>query len=428
MMKATRRLTYIGCVAATFLTLSSSCSLNIQSRHKSAAYSAKELSVKPEQIRLHMRALVEPFVGEIEQSADEIAAGTSSISVKRAAIRWKIEGVPALRSALFQPNPFTAVLDTWVLMYQMADYFETGPGRAELSSDAPRAVNTCLKMEEELNQLASTFPKSHDVKKVRDAARAWATDHPIRYAIRNRETTLSRITQQQVGSNWTAGEILADVASTADDLNREIQIYSDHLFRQARWEVELLKLDLPTTEVMPLAERAVKSSERAAETFDDLAPVIKTAADAAAGAADAATKFTTSAPTLVAAERRAAVEAINSDLRETFTFLQHERIASLEQISLERIAILQQLHEERVAAVGELGDAIAKQREALGRDIEQEGLRIVDHAAWRFFELATIILGLLFVASTVLLFIIRRMFLPPGQRHQAIDERPPRAA
>ena len=118
-----------------------------------------------------MRSLVEPFTGEIEHSADEIAAGTSDISVKRAAIRWKIEGVPALRTALFQPNPFTSVLDTWVLMYQMANYFESGPGRTDLGPAATHAVDTCLRMEDELNGIVATFVVSHDVTKVRVAAK-----------------------------------------------------------------------------------------------------------------------------------------------------------------------------------------------------------------------------------------------------------------
>jgi hypothetical protein len=30
------------------------------------------------------------------------------------------------------------VLDSWVLVYQMANYFESGPGRAEFGPTAPR--------------------------------------------------------------------------------------------------------------------------------------------------------------------------------------------------------------------------------------------------------------------------------------------------
>jgi hypothetical protein len=375
-----------------------------------------------------MRSLVGPFSGEIEHSADEIAAGTSETSVKRAAIRWKIDGVPALRSALFQPNPFTSVLDTWALMYQMANYFESGPGRAEFGPAASRAVETCLRMEGELNRIVSTFVFSHDVTKVRMAAKKWAIDHPIRYRIDDRETTLSRVTEQDVGVKWTAGDLIAEVEITADDLNREIQIYSDQLFKQAVWEAELLKLDFPTSEALPLAERAVKTSERAVATLDDLAPNIKTAVEATTNAADAATKLTSNVPALVASERKAAFEEVNKDLRKTLTFLDGERIASFEQISRERIAVLQQLDAERMAAVRELHEIATSERVALSRDLEQAGLRIVDHAAWRLSELVTIVLGLSFLAAVLFLFIVRRLFFSSRGSRQWIEPNRPRGA
>jgi hypothetical protein len=357
-------------------------------------------------MRLRMRSLIEPFAGEIEQSADEIAAATSDISVKRATIRWKIEGVPALRSALFQPNPFTAVLDTWVLTYQMANYFESGPGRNEFGPAAPRAMDTCFRIENELNQIVSTFTVSREATKVQEGAKKWAMDHPIRYSIRDRETTLSRVTETDIGVEWTSGEIIAELATTADDLHREIQIYSDHLFRQARWEAELLKLDFPTSEVFPLAARAVKSSERAVDTLDDLAPTIKTTAAAATDAA----KFTSGIPTLVATERKATIDAVNEELRTTLRFLDDERVASLEQISRERVAIVQTLDEERKAATDALREIATSERMALSRDIEQAGLRVVDHASWRILQIAAIMLGSSFLVGVLFLFIVRRLF------------------
>ena len=113
MIRLAKFITYFALVAILPLVFLSSCGLNLRPHQpKSMVFTSKELSVTPNQIRLRMRALVQPFTGEIEQSADAIGAGTKDISVKRAAIRWKIEAVPALRTALFQPNPFTAVLDT----------------------------------------------------------------------------------------------------------------------------------------------------------------------------------------------------------------------------------------------------------------------------------------------------------------------------
>ena len=100
------------------------------------------MAVNANQARLRMRSLVGPMCGEIERTADQIAAGTSDPAVRKAALRWKIDAVPALSAALFQPEPMTAVLDSWVFFNQMADFFETGVGREQLGDSAPVAVES----------------------------------------------------------------------------------------------------------------------------------------------------------------------------------------------------------------------------------------------------------------------------------------------
>jgi len=414
------------------VSLSFGCSIKIRKRQPTTSAAPKgDISASVNQVRLRMRSLVDPFAGEIERSADQIAASSQDVAVKRAAIRWKIEGVPALRGALFQPDPYTAVLDTWVLTYQMADYFETGPGRAALGAASPVAVQTCRSMEEEFGKVVATFTVSRDVSQIRAYARQWASDHPIRYAIQDRESTLSRELERDVPPEFNLGETVAEITTTADDVHREIQIYSAHLFRQARWEAELLKLDLGGSEVLPMAERAVKSSEQAVATLDRLAPAIKSAADTASNV-----------PTIVASERKAAVDSINDQLTKTLIFIHEERLAVLEQVddelltvlkhisqervaamqqvSEERIAALQQLHEERIASMDELRDIADSQRKEISRDIELTGVRLVDHAVWRFAQLMAALFVCLLAAGMLFLFVIRRLFFSPGEPDQLL--------
>ena len=88
---------------------------------KASVHAQKDVPASYNQIRLRLRSMVGPACGEIEQTADQIIAGTTNAAVQRAALLWKIESVPALRAALFQPDPYTAQFDSWVLCYQMAD-------------------------------------------------------------------------------------------------------------------------------------------------------------------------------------------------------------------------------------------------------------------------------------------------------------------
>jgi hypothetical protein len=105
-------------LVAALLVAGTGCQMARSERKIEAkVHAQQDITVTQSQVRLRMRAMVDPICGEIEQTADAIIAGTTDRAVQRAALRWKIEGVPALREALFQSDPFTAVSDTWVLFY-----------------------------------------------------------------------------------------------------------------------------------------------------------------------------------------------------------------------------------------------------------------------------------------------------------------------
>jgi len=126
-----------------------------------------DVNVNASQVRLKMRSLVDPMCGEIERAADQIAASSTDPAVRRAAIKWKIDAVPALREALFQSNPFVALSDAWVLFFQMADFFETGSGRTALGDSAPVAVETSRRLEQQMAEVAAATTASGDISGVR---------------------------------------------------------------------------------------------------------------------------------------------------------------------------------------------------------------------------------------------------------------------
>ena len=359
---------------------------------KASVHSQKDVSASYNQIRLRLRSMVGPACGEIEQTADHIIAGTTNSTIQRAALHWKIEGVPALRAALFQPDPYTAQFDSWVLCYQMADYFETGPGKVALGESSPLAVAACRRLEEQMNQVAASMTISGDVTKGRAFAKKWAGEHPIQHSISDRETTLSRVLERDSSGSISSGQAVAEITTTVDDLNRRLEIYSDQLFRQARWEAELFKAellgDLQVGQAIPLAGRAVTSAEHAMATVDRLAPAIERAVSVAE-----------SAPSLVTSEREAAIQAMQAELTRTITFVQEERIAALKQLTTERIAAIQ-----------ELQGTVISERKALTADVERISLRVVDHAIGRVTQLVAVTLGLVLFASVAGLFLARWIF------------------
>jgi hypothetical protein len=373
--------------------LASGCRFALpEARMKSSVHASKDVAANYNQVRLRVRAMVGPACGEIERTADQIIAGTTNAAIHRAALLWKLEGVPALRAALFQPDPYTAQFDTWVLCNQMADYFETGAGKASLGEAAPVAAAACHRLEEEMNRVAASMTISGDVTKARAFARKWAQDHPIRYSIADRESTLSRVLERDSSGSISTGQAVAEITTTVDDLNRRLEVYSDQLFRQARWEAELFKGellgDLPIDQAMPLAGRAVASAERAAATVEQLAPAV-----------ERAVRVAETAPALVASEREAAIKALQEELARTIKFVQEERIAAL-----------QHLTKERLAAIQELQATVVSERKALTAEVERISLQVVDHAIGRVARLLAIALAVVLLALLAGLFLVRWLF------------------
>jgi hypothetical protein len=352
----------------------------------------KDVAVNTEQARLRMRALVEPLCGTIVASADRISAGTTNRAIRREALLWKIEAVPALREALFRPDPFLALVDTWVLAWQMTDYFEKGRGQEALGEAAPIAVTTCQHLERELMGVAVSFTHSGNVTNVRDAARRWAADHPIGPSLAGRESVLSDSTERALRERFSIAEVAVNVGVTLDDLSRRIDVYSAQLFEQSRWQAELLAMDLAADyqfdQAVPLAKDAVRSTAEVAKAVDRMvAPLEKTVVVAEA------------TPQIITRERGATLEALHEEVSRAIEFGQQARIAVVEELTRQRDAALLELHRN-----------IIEERKALTRDVEEISLKAVDHAFYRAAQLAAVIAVVLCAWTVLLLFLSRRLF------------------
>jgi hypothetical protein len=348
------------------------------------------MAVTQDQLRLRMRALVDPMCGELEHEADAIIAGTADRDVQLAALAWEIEAVPALREALYEPDPLTAGIDTLALCNQMSDYFETGAGKASLgSASAPAAADTCRRLADRLSKALASATVSGDIPKVRAFAKKWATAHPIQHSIAERESVVAGLTEFETAGGLTAGQTIAELSTTLDDLNRKLEVYSSQLFRQARWEAQRMKLqwvsELRVDQAIPLAERAVDVAEHAGRTVDQLSPALeRTLAVAEA------------TPKLVATEREAAINAVHEEMSQTLQFVHDERVAAL-----------QQLGKERGMALAELTEMVVAQRKQIVVEADQLTGNRIDYTVRQVTRLVLIAVAAALLMSLVGVLLLR---------------------
>lgn len=373
--------------------LLSSCQISVSPRDydpDTSVHSPDDFSASMQQIRLRMRSLVDPMSGEIEAGADKVIAATDDPAVKRAAVEWKAQGIPALREALFQPEPLTAVFDTWVLTNQMIDYFSTGPGSTALGDNSGIAVATSRRLEGQVHEVAVSFTKTKDLTGARNAARGWAAAHPIRTEIAHRESTLSRAVERNLGPALSATESAGNMMMTIDDLNRRVEVYTDQLIRQVHWEAELITMDLTSQleldQAIPLATRAVNSLDIAVGSLQELMPDLERALDVAE-----------TAPQLIADERTVAIKAVQDELTRTIDFVREERTAALEHVTKERLAALDTLHE-----------SIIQEREKATHDAERISIDAIDHVFLRAGQLVATVLAAVIITAAIGMFLTRR--------------------
>src|SRR5262249_30946071 len=97
--------------------------------HQSALMRTLDARTAPGALRATENALAVSVPGEIETSADEIIARADDPAIRRQAMQWKLEAIPAYYQTLFQVDSLAAAMDTVVLAIQLEDYLSQGAGR-----------------------------------------------------------------------------------------------------------------------------------------------------------------------------------------------------------------------------------------------------------------------------------------------------------
>ena len=112
------------CVFCGLLLLSLGCASGGNSRKKSSAKIAKNVTSSAPELSSRNQSLLALYSAEIETAADKIISESHSRSARRQALEWKAEAIPVMQTSLLNTDPIAAVLDTWSFIFQMSTYME----------------------------------------------------------------------------------------------------------------------------------------------------------------------------------------------------------------------------------------------------------------------------------------------------------------
>jgi len=357
-----------------------------------------------------LELLVQDFTlrygGMIEETAHRILAERPDPLVRLAILRWRLHAVVAFQKPLFQPDPFVAVVDAWLLAEQMIQYYEEGAGRGTLGAYEAPVVETCTRMRQDLGVLFARAVGGTSSKDIDQAkAEAWARARPLQSDFFVRESIAPEVARTMATVGTTIAAALASTQSGLTIANARVTLLVEMIPKMAAWQVELAAAEAlidPVTgtmtleHVMPVAEYLDQVREIAdaqiQTAFENVERLrVATLAD-------------------VKQERMAVLDAVTAERKAIFVDVANERQTVLGAIAGERAQIIEavqqeiqaatvRLTEERRAALAQV-DAMAEKR---FHDAEAMSTALVDRLFWRLLALvgAAFVLALVYRVVTI---------------------------
>jgi hypothetical protein len=347
---------------------------------QSASMRQLGVEVSSEAIRVRLRSEAIPFTGLMAQAADVVIAESSDPAVRRRALVWKINVVPAMYRTLFTQRPLIALLDTWALLVQAEQYLESPEGKAAFGPGAEGVLATTRELEGRLQEIMQWAVPERKLPAIRAKVEEWAEKHPVRLTFATRDS----IDQYLVTLKPTEElSVFAAVGQLNEDMNGLIgrmDFLPVMVPNQVTWQAQLAYIDL----IDPRVEAALRRAEEAMARVDAMIAWLGT--DGLDGFAD---EQRIQIMRGIAAERAEIERIVRTQREEIQAFVDRERVEIAALVQRERLAVM--------ADAQRLGDHATA--EAARRATE-----VVDHAIARL----AIVLGALLVLAAVLYLVVRR--------------------
>ncbi|UCE02156.1 MAG: hypothetical protein JSW67_13025, partial [Candidatus Latescibacterota bacterium] len=220
------------------------CSPKIASQ--TAFMKERGVEMTAHELRVRNYILAEYFAARVEESADQILEASSDSAVREDAILWKMHAIPAMQAASFFGDPLGALGSEVIFCVQMRQYFDDGYGKDVFGEQQDVAVATSVELEEAAYAAAELALPSADMDTIRVRIDRFAAANPIR-SPRFKRSSDDPVLSRAFTEDTTVGGLRAASAMTEQmrDLSDRMALLTDYGPRQARWQVQYLREQVP---------------------------------------------------------------------------------------------------------------------------------------------------------------------------------------
>ena len=203
-----------------------------------------EIQMSAEELSIHVKELTVLYSGVIEEAADEIIERSPDPHVRRQAMLWKMNAIPAAHTAIYHPDPLIALLDIWAFSIQMKYYFDTGRGRSAFGEWHVIALEASQRLETAAMDLAKNIRTDGKITIPQKLVEEWARKNPIESPLFYRRSSAIEFASVTAKKNISSIAAVGKLAFDMDDIAERLAVYSEHLPKQVRWEFQMLLEDL----------------------------------------------------------------------------------------------------------------------------------------------------------------------------------------
>jgi hypothetical protein len=278
------------------------------------------------------------FAAEVDLAASAIERRALDSTLRRNAVLWKARAIPEMRKACFRLEPVSALVDAWILVRQMDQFFRTATGAEAFGALQPQVLEVSHRLVVQVREIGDSITVSPQTRAEfeRKFVDPWLAQHPLQDMSFVRESPIARFAEQSraAGDTFQSVGTMEDVAIA---LSQQLRIYLADLPRQLRGELDLMRWD-----ILP--------PEGVASMQGDL--------HRSAGAADRLAASAEGMPEVALNERRIV----------------------LEELSRQRALVMEAISVEREQAVGAMVRGFATEGNALLRSVEAQRLATLEWA------------------------------------------------
>lgn len=334
-----------------------------------------DVDVSRQRLRVAAMNSMYLYMSSVELTADSIIGTATDPDVRRNALAWKTNAIPAIQRAMLYPDPLVAFVDGWAMTVQMREYFEEGNGRGLFGPEQPHAVSSSRRMEMATDTAVAARLQPEVYDRLRRFVYDWAAEYPLDNPLFLRRS-LTEAVAEELGEVRAGGlGTVGSMAEMAQDFQQMAQVYAGYMPKEILWQSELLIASLTDS-----------------LRFDTLLAAIDRMA-----VMEATTSFLRETPALLAEEREA-----------VFREVQEERIEMLREIDRQRLMTLQEIlawaRVEREAMLEEMASIVGNEGEALGEITRA----VVDHVFLRLLQVGAVLVLLALLGF----WVIRRARIP----------------